>query len=614
MKKNTQWIVLAAVLVVIALFAVLAGRGSKAPAQAPAAEAPAADSSVAAETPAEEVPEEPARIANDLFELDLPEDLKEICEAEISDNGVNIYDKEAKENFGGFAFGLSAYENPSDYASPMVTKIGEMTKADGTIYDVVLSQPSDVQYDFQDPAAQERYMKLYDSWEDVAANYFKPVDGEYVNGAGTKGEDLYGDILQAYVKVLTEDAAEPVEEPEAAEEAEPAEAAETAEATEPAEAAEPEETPEAAQTADVPMSPIFEVIAMDKKSAADIAGYAYYDVNQDGVEELLVGEIAEDEWKGVIYDVFTMVDRAPAHVVSGWYRNRFYTMEGGLLVNEFSNGAAENGIAVYDIAPNAAELVPQCAFKYDGYESEEEPWFVSYNYDAEAEEWTDWEKLSEEEWNLRMGNFENYVRFDYTPFSSLIPKEEPAAEEPAAEETAEPAEAEAPAEEAPAEEAPAEEAPAEEAAPAEEPAAEPLIGMPNPWKEITAEEAAAACGNLFAVPEGAENAVWSIMEGENPLVQLAYELNGKSFTARAQENVAAGEDISGMFYEWKSAEDATVTVSGKEFPAKICIAPGEKETAELITWYDEETKTSYSLSTVAEDVEGFDIKAVAEGM
>ena len=548
-KKKLIWI--APILLVVIVLAAVLGKKNAAPAPAAPEKGAEAAAEAAAEQ-AEEVPEEPVRIANDLFELDLPDDLKEICEAEITDNSINVYDKEAKENFGGFAFGFAAYENQADYASPMVTKIGEMTKADGTVYDVILSRPSDVQYDFQDEAAKERYLKLYDAYEEVAEKYLVAVDGEYVNGAGTKGEDLYGDVLQKYVTALSEGWS-----PSAMEEAE--------------------------------MSPMFGVLAMDPATAPEFAGYAYFDVNLDGVDELLVGEIAEDDWKGIVYDVYTIVDRQPAHVVSGWHRNRFFALEHGLLMNEFSESAAVSGWASYDIEPGTANLYPQCAFKLDSTEGEEEPWFASYDYDAENGEWTNWEKLSEEDWTLRRGNFDQYVRFDYTPFSTMIEKPE---------------------EEAPAEEAPSEEAAAEEAAPAEE----APVGMPNPWKKVTEEEAKAGVKALFNIPEGAENVVWSVMEGEKPLVQASFDLNGLSFTARAQEDAAPEDDIAGMFYTWTAEDEAAVKMGEKELPGKVCRAIGEKETADLITWFDEETKTLYSLSTVAENLDGFDIQAIAEGM
>ena len=49
----------------------------------------------------------------------------------------------------------------------------------------------------------------------------------------------------------------------------------------------------------------------------------------------------------------------------------------------------------------------------------------------------------------------------------------------------------------------------EASAPAEE---EGSVSMANPWREVTQEEAQAACTRSFNIPEGAENVKWSIMD------------------------------------------------------------------------------------------------------
>ena len=87
------------------------------------------------------------------------------------------------------------------------------------------------------------------------------------------------------------------------------------------------------------------------------------------------------------------------------------------------------------------------------------------------------------------------------------------------------------------------------------------VGMANPWRDVTEEEAASVVTHLFRVPEGAENVMWSMMdageaqeaEGEevSPLVQLFFELDGTQFTARAKQG-GDPEDISG--HDWDATE------------------------------------------------------------
>ena len=69
---------------------------------------------------------------------------------------------------------------------------------------------------------------------------------------------------------------------------------------------------------------------------------------------------------------------------------------------------------------------------------------------------------------------------------------------------------------------------------------EETASVANPWREVTQEEAQALCAKSFNVPEGAENVVWSVNDSvadasgvPGALVQVAFDLNGMSFTARA---------------------------------------------------------------------------------
>ena len=147
------------------------------------------------------------------------------------------------------------------------------------------------------------------------------------------------------------------------------------------------------------------------------------------------------------------------------------------------------------------------------------------------------------------------------------------------------------------------------------------VGMANPWRDITEEEAIEMIPNLFKIPEGATNVRWSVM-GEydpqsrtlpGPLVQADYDLEGLSFTERAQVTGDTVSDISGMYYDWTVSDDVTLAGwGGGNMKGKAYRYLGDDETADLITWYDVEIGISYSLSTSAPDLDGFDIQAVAE--
>ncbi|WP_034453100.1 hypothetical protein [Butyrivibrio sp. AE2032] len=144
----------------------------------------------------------------------------------------------------------------------------------------------------------------------------------------------------------------------------------------------------------------------------------------------------------------------------------------------------------------------------------------------------------------------------------------------------------------------------------------------NPWRDCTEEEAAAAVPNCFSAPEGVTNVHWSIMENDpaeyalSPLVQLQFDYNGTTITAREQGTT--GEeytDISGMYYDWTVVDDATLANwADGNMPAKISAYAGENEMAHKCEWFDIETGYSYCVSATAKDLDGLDIQAIAEQM
>ena len=147
--------------------------------------------------------------------------------------------------------------------------------------------------------------------------------------------------------------------------------------------------------------------------------------------------------------------------------------------------------------------------------------------------------------------------------------------------------------------------------------------LANPWTEITEEQATAKIPNSFSAPEGATNVVWRAMgdmdpssfEVPGPVIELDFDLNDMSFTAREQITGDDNQDISGMFYDWTVTNDITLANwADGNMPAKASRYVGDSESADLVTWYDVEIGISYSLSTVAKDLDGFDPQAIVEAM
>ncbi len=322
-----------------------------------------------------------AKIAkNRLFSITLPEDLSGTYKTEIKKDRICFYDKASKKaGFGGFAFGIKAYKNPADHAVlPGSRKIGELKDKKGNLYDMVLKHPTDVQYDYTKSSnAPEDFKKLYDYGDNADVKGVKGT--EYFKNQGMKGEDLYKAVLQKHIKAV-------------------------------------KEKWDSVKLEEENMSYMYNVIGQTNKNALDKIGYVYYDVNADGIDELLIGEISDGSWKGTVYDIYTMVNREPKHVISGGTRNRYYVCDNTFICNEYSSGALESGVRTYILVENSTELFPQVSFKYDGYTNPKNPYFLSYGSDADEDKW---ENISKETFDERKEVFEKYERFDFVPLSKF---------------------------------------------------------------------------------------------------------------------------------------------------------------------------------------------------
>jgi hypothetical protein len=314
-------------------------------------------------------------ITTDLIQITIPEGLKGTTYALELDDRVEIYDKAlVDEGWPGLVFSVGVSSDCDVYCGGMYVKQGEINGEDGTIYNVGKGFASEIQWDYNEPDMPESYKKLEDAADDIIAN-IKGVGGNvFVYKAGTKGEELYPEIIARYVTAINEgwDPNKYVEED---------------------------------------MSSELSVLVANAKDPFSSIGYAYFDINNDGIDELLVADTSGGTLDGTIYDIYTMVDRVPTHVVSGASRDRYYAFGGYAICNEYSGGALEYGSIVSVLTPNTTELFQQYAYKYDGYEDEENPWFTGYS-DGE------WEPMSEEDYNSGMERINSgKMTLDYMPFN-----------------------------------------------------------------------------------------------------------------------------------------------------------------------------------------------------
>ena len=288
-------------------------------------------------------------ISNKYFSFTMPNDTKGMYVADKTNDSIYIIEKiSEKLGAGGLAFGFKVYKNPKDHVGfDGYKKIGELTDKSGALYDVIFIRPDEIRYGEGETIAKN-YQKLY--------NLGKSIEIKGVNGCvyhkyqGSRGAYTYGTFLKKVNK-------------------------------------------EAKQNW--------------SSSYYKNAGFAYYDINSDGIDELFVGDMK----KGNIYDVYAMVNRKPLRIASG-YNNLFICNDRFLCANiERANN--EKSFLVYSLNQNAKDLHLYIEYMYSKNRSKSKPWFKTYTGGKY------YESISKEEYTKGKAAYNDYNKLNYTPLSKI---------------------------------------------------------------------------------------------------------------------------------------------------------------------------------------------------
>ena len=128
-------------------------------------------------------------------------------------------------------------------------------------------------------------------------------------------------------------------------------------------------------------------------------GYLLKDLDGNGVDELIFGANTDGwdngGWDGIIYDIYTLDNGTPVHVLSGWERNRYYLCETGYIANESSGSAFDSSYSYYTYSGTELTLVESVMHRIPS--NEERLWFYSTEetYDTENAEHISAEQANE---------------------------------------------------------------------------------------------------------------------------------------------------------------------------------------------------------------------------
>ena len=105
-------------------------------------------------------------------------------------------------------------------------------------------------------------------------------------------------------------------------------------------------------------------------------GYAVADVDDDGTEELLFGDMHSDAEGTPLYDMYTIDHGEMVHVFDGWDRNRYYLTTDGGFMRHGSDSAFSSFSSFYIY--ERGELILLRSVIYNSEKNRDNPWFLSY--------------------------------------------------------------------------------------------------------------------------------------------------------------------------------------------------------------------------------------------
>ena len=123
----------------------------------------------------------------------------------------------------------------------------------------------------------------------------------------------------------------------------------------------------------------------DTDEALEGIGYTYYDVDDNGIEELIIADTGPEGWNNRILLMYTLYDDKPVLIIDGWARNRYYLLNDGTIYNEGSSGAAYTDFGIYRMAEDGKSMEVIDYYYSGSYGDSEYSWF--YNTTGEHTEY-----------------------------------------------------------------------------------------------------------------------------------------------------------------------------------------------------------------------------------
>lgn len=153
-------------------------------------------------------------------------------------------------------------------------------------------------------------------------------------------------------------------------------------------------------------------------NALDNIGFAFIDLDGNGIRELIIGAIMNAEQDPLVFEVWTLENDEPVMLVQSGSHNRYYLQyaeedELWYISYEAENGAANFGVYCLQMFDGKLEVSQGIIF--DAVASEDAPWFMAYDLDWDVSNDT---PTDEDLANAIMdANWRLYTTTEYIPYS-----------------------------------------------------------------------------------------------------------------------------------------------------------------------------------------------------
>jgi hypothetical protein len=156
-------------------------------------------------------------------------------------------------------------------------------------------------------------------------------------------------------------------------------------------------------------------------------GFAFVDLNEDGIDELVLGWIGNEFWnmdEGYVFAVYTIVDGKATLAIEGWERCLYVIGKDGYLYNSGSNGSEESIYTKYSFSLEREDFLEPVEeiYSYYSYDDNKKLWeHITNPEDINVIEYKEKHQdlLIDENKALTMGEawMESGIEIDYTLFS-----------------------------------------------------------------------------------------------------------------------------------------------------------------------------------------------------